>query len=344
MGNALSKFTSNKRGLSYAGIILVVILWGVSPLISKFFLSNGIFSSSILKMSNAIIAVIALLIICRKKLKLINMSYIKVAVPTGIFYALGEILQKIGLKYTTPTTSAFLENLSVVVVPILMLIFIKKKPTLLKILASIVCLGSAFVLSFGLTPSSFGFGVGEILCALAGISYGVNIAGTGAFAKKLDSALYILIQMAVTAVISAIVAVILNFVCLPGESTPIEPAKFTFSAPMIIFLICETLLISTCCWLIRTAAMKHVDATVVAIIMPFSAVITGISSCIVGYDTISLDLIIGAILGFAAIMISSISDIFETRRQLRNFNKPISKTANEAPPASQAKDDNLNQE
>jgi drug/metabolite transporter (DMT)-like permease len=66
--------------------------------------------------------------------------------------------------------------------------------------------------------------------------------------------------------------------------------------------------------------MKHVDATVIAIMMPFSSVITGVLSVIIGYDTISSNLIIGAVLGFSAIMLSGLADVFETKKHEKKVN------------------------
>lgn len=310
------KFEQSKIAFSYGGIVLVVFLWGVAPLITvKLF---DFYSPCIMKAVGGFVCTIALLLFFRKKLKLINKDYLKVALPTGFFYATAEIIQKIGLKFTTPTISAFLENLSCITVPILMYFFIKQKPTFLKIVACIVCLFSVFVLN--MTGNTFSIGIGEILCALAGLFYGVNIAGTGAFAKKLDTGLYILIQTIVLTVLSIVVTIVLNFVKLPNAQTVIEPIKFSFNILHIFFLILTYLIMTVFCWLVRTSALKNVDATVVSVIMPFSAIITGISSVIVGYDKISLNLVLGGVLGFVAILISSLGDTLEVKKRLKNHN------------------------
>ena len=54
--------------------------------------------------------------------------------------------------------------------------------------------------------------------------------------------------------------------------------------------------------------MKHVDASVVSVIMPFSAVITGVVSVIFGIDTLSFNLVAGGLLGVAAVIISGADD------------------------------------
>lgn len=251
------------------------------------------------------ISIIFLLFYCRKKLKLINADYLKVAIPTGFFYSIANLLQKIGLLYTTPTQYAFLENLSCVTVPILMFILIKKKPSILIIISSVTCLLGAYILT-GATFDIRRINIGDILCAAAGLLYGFNIAGTSAFSKKLDSSLYILIQFIVHEIIAAIYVLFFN------------DNYFYFEPWIVLYLIAVPLIFSVFCWIVRTNCMKHIDGSVIAIIMPFSSVLTGIFSLLIGMDRPSLNLILGAIICFAAIMLGSTEDILKSRKARRN--------------------------
>ena len=63
-------------------------------------------------------------------------------------------------------------------------------------------------------------------CGLAGIFYGVNIAGTGACIKKLNATLYLLIQSSISMLFSLITALVLNRVPVTdaaGNMTVAEP-------------------------------------------------------------------------------------------------------------------------
>ena len=55
--------------------------------------------------------------------------------------------------------------------------------------------------------------------------------------------------------------------------------------------------------------MKYVDATVVAVMMPFSSIITGILSVLIGMDTLNTSLVIGAVLGFIAMIICAFGNM-----------------------------------
>ena len=289
----------NSKRLAYAGLILVVVLWGISPLATLYFYEY--YSPTIRVSFTAMICAVSMMIIARKKWHLLNKTYFKVAIPTGFFMAMANIMQKIGLQYTTPTNYAFLEKLSVLVVPILLFFFIKKKPGILTILGAVLCLFSSFTLT-GMKPDMTGISlVGDLLCALAGIFYGVNIAGTGAFAKKLYTPLYLMIQMFVEMIVSAIGSVVFHV-------TGIERIMFDFDWRLIVANVIYVLIISTFCWLIRTNAMKHVDASVVAVMMSFSSVVTMVLSVLAGSDVLTVSLIVGAVLGLISIILSALGD------------------------------------
>ena len=305
--------TKNKSTiLAYMGIIAVVFIWGVIPTAKKALIGDH-FSAAVYSAVTTFAAACVLLIISAKSLKLLNKEYFKVAIPTGLCVGVAALFQAIAYKYdASPTKQAFLENLSCVIVPILLFIFIKKKPSILTVLASITCLAASFVLG-DVFSDSLTFGIADVLNALAGVFYGINIAFTGIFAKKFHAPLYVMIQLFVQAAVSAIIAVAFNFITYGGE--PMDKIVFTPDIWLILGLIGIGIITNAVCWTIRTTAMKYVSANVVAVIMPFSAVITGIVSVILGMDSLSSTLIIGAALGLVASFMSSAGDIMENKKE-----------------------------
>ena len=281
------------KGIYYIGILFVVLVWGAYPVFAKTLLT--LYTPSLWDTTASLISVICLLIINRKKLKHLDRQHLKVALPTGLFFSLAGLSQKFGLTMTTPAMCAFLENLTCVCVPVLMLFLAKQKLTLTKILSALLCLGGVFILCGG--DLSGGFGLGVILCALAGVLYSVNIAGTGAFAQKLDTGLYLLIQFAVQFVVSATYSLLF-----------VKEPQFSFAPLHLVALVGTVLLSTVLCWIIRTACLKKLDASFIAVAMPSCSVVTGVISILTGADTLSFALVGGAILIFIAIVISGLAD------------------------------------
>ncbi len=296
----------NKTALAYAMLIFVIFLWGASPLINA--VLNDKCSVGLRSVLISGISVITLLIICGKRLKNLNKEYLKWALPTGACVAIASITQKIGLYYTTPTKYAFLENLSCVVVPIILFFAIKKRPSALTIISSVLCLIGAFVLGgMNFSAENISFGIGEVLCSLAGVLYGVNIAYTGDKIKKFDALLFLFVQQCASALISTVALFVFAGVKINGA--PIEVVYFTFDATNILLILAIALVSNVLCWFLRIYALKFVNPTAVAVMMPFSAVVTGVMSLVVGIDTLSTEFVVGALISLVAVILSSIADI-----------------------------------
>jgi len=291
--------------MAYAEIIAVVVIWGLIPSAKKALIGDS-FSASVYSAITTFSGACCLLFTSWRQLKLLNRSYFKVAVPTGVCVGAGALAQALAYNFdASPTNQAFLENLSCVVVPIILFIIIKKKPTPLLIVASALCLASSAVLA-GVFDVGLNFRVADVLNAVAGVFYGINIAFTGVYAKKFVAPLYVMIQLFVQAAFSAVLAVVLNYLKIGGEV--VDPFAFTPNPMIILAVFGIGIITNSVCWTLRTTAMKHVSASVVAVIMPFSAVITGVFAVMVGQDKPTYSLLVGAVLGLAAGVLSAIGD------------------------------------
>lgn len=300
----------DRKTLSYIGLFFVVCVWGTSPLVTQYFYKY--YSPSIRLFFAEVIAFVTYICMSGKHLKEFNREYIKIGIPTGFFLALANVTQKIGLMYTTPARYAFLENLQCISVPVLMYFIVKKKPGIMTVLSCFLAIASVFILNGISFDGISSWGIGEILCAASGLLYGFNIAGTGAFAKKLFVPMYLAVQSVVGMTVSLIFSLALNFITVTnsfGVQVPVEKIVFSFRPEHIIFTIFYVIICSALCWIIRTNSMKHIDATAVTIIMPFSAVITGVLSVLTGNDVLNLNLVAGGALGVVAVVMSSFDDI-----------------------------------
>lgn len=312
----------NKTSLAYLMIIIVVFVWGISPPLNVYI--NKQYSVALRTAVICAISVLALLIICNKKLKELNAQYLK-AIPTGVFLGIASIVQKIGLIYSTPTKYAFLENVSCIVVPVILYFAIKKKPNFLTIVSCVLCVVGVFILSgMNFSAASLSFGIGEVLCALAGVLYGVNIAYTGICIKKLNTLLYLFVQQFASMVISIVSVVLFSAIKLNGA--PIETIKFSWDIGGLLLLVALALISNVLCWFLRTYAMKFVNPTAVSIIMPFSAVVTGLISVICGMDVISFEFVVGGLISLAAAILSGVADIKYENKEPKKDNSKVEKS------------------
>lgn len=292
----------------YLALFFVVLVWGLDPVIMSYFYNY--YSASVLTAIGAGVSFVMLLLLNAKKLRHINARYFKVAAPISALNSIACLLQKIGLQYTTPANYAFLEHLSCVVVPIMLFVLVKKRPTLPQAVSAVLCLGGCFILCGVGTAGSVSLAFGDVLCAIAGFLLGACVALTGVFGKGLefgkglDISLYMVVHMGVYFLISALSAFALNFITLGGA--PAEPIRFTFDFTLLLLAALFGLVTIGLCWLLKNAATINLDPTAVAIVSPFSAVISAAVSVMLGQDALSYNLVIGAALILAAVLFSDL--------------------------------------
>lgn len=210
----MKKFEINNTPKAYAALWFVVLVWGTAPLLNNYMVQN--YSPSVSLFGHSLLSFLTLLLVNLKSLKEIDRKCVGIAVLTGVFNMLATLLQSIGLLYTTPANYAFLENLSCAVVPFALWILVRKRPTALNIITVVLCLVGVFILS-GVDLRTFAFGKGDILCGVAGLLYGINIALTGVYAKDVKPGLFIMLQMLTTTVLSFGSIFLLNGIHAGGE-------------------------------------------------------------------------------------------------------------------------------
>ena len=309
-----SLFSSNApKRVYYFALFFVVLIWGLDPVVMSYFYRY--YSASALTAIGTAISFALLLFVNRKRLCELTPRYFKVAAPVSALNSVACLLQKIGLQYTTPANYAFLEHLSCVVVPIILFILIKKRPSLPQALAAVLCLCGCFILcgvgTAGVTTLAFG----DVLCALAGILLGACVALTGVFGKGLDMSLYMVVHMGVYFLISLLSTIALNFITLGG--TVAEPIRFTLDLPLLLLAALFGLVSIGLCWLLKNLATVKTDPTAVAIISPFAAVISAVASVLLGQDPLRYNLVIGAALILAAVVFSGLGDTLWGKKEER---------------------------
>ena len=294
---------TKKKVISLIGLIIVVLLWGVAPVVSKYLFDNDFYSPALLVAARGVLSIVAMLIVIliTKGFKDVNKSYL-ICIPAGVFLGLAYLLQFIGLDTTTPAKNTFLESMSCIAVPICMFIMVREKPTWAAIVASIACVVGAFVLcgdGWNFTVMFTKPTVGDILSAIGGIFFGIDIAFTKVFAKNKNPWVYVFFQLIILTIMSFIYA-------LPFE----KPLYFSWHFTNILILFFLGVGCTAVCWVLRTVCIKNVSAVTCAVLMPMSAVIATFTSIIFRLEKFSWNVVIGGLIITSAIVLSGIWDAY----------------------------------
>lgn len=297
--------SKQSKWVYYAALIFVVLFWGVSSVLYTYFYRY--YSAAVLTGIMTFFSAVFFWIFAGKRLKQMDKKFLKVVVPICAVNALANVVNRIGLQYTTPANYAFFENVACVVVPVMMFVLVRKKPRLLQGVAAVTCLIGCFIMCGVSFSGGFSIGMGDMLCLLSGVSVGVCLAAIGAYAKDVDAILFMVVYMTAYFLVSVLLAVGLDV-------TAVEQVKFTGGPTMLLAAVFGLVDVALC-WLLRTLAIQNIDPVTVATVSPCYAVITGVISVCVGIDKLTPNLVIGGSIIFLSAVIPEVVEALSARKK-----------------------------
>ena len=308
---------SKKTVISIIGLILVVVLWGIAPVVSKYMFDNNFYSPALLVGLRGLLSVFAMgiLMLITGEFKDLNKSY-WICIPAGLILGAAYLFQFIGLDSTTPAKNTFLESFSCIAVPLTIFILTREKPSVVSVISALVCVLGAFVLcGNGLDFSALFTAptVGDILSATGGIFFGIDIAFTKVFAKNKNSRVYVFIQLIILTIMAFAYA-------FPFE----KDLHFSWDFPIRMNLLFIGIICTALCWVLRTKCIANVSAVTCAVLMPMSAVVAAFFSFITKMEAFSWNVVIGGVIITLSIIISGIFDAKGEKKEVKKESMEVS--------------------
>ena len=99
---------TKKNIISFLGLFLVVILWGLAPIMGKYLFDRDYISPALLVAVRGLLSIVAMLVVIlvTKGFKALDKSY-WICIPAGIILGCAYLFQFIGLDSTTPAKNTF---------------------------------------------------------------------------------------------------------------------------------------------------------------------------------------------------------------------------------------------
>jgi drug/metabolite transporter (DMT)-like permease len=282
-------------------LILVTLVWGATFAEIKDVLERQLTSAMLfnaVRMTFAAV-VLALLFGLRGKLRNIKASTLRDGIIAGAFLWAGYEFQTQGLVYTTPSKSAFLTGVSVVLVPIFLALFWRKKTNHWTILG----VAAAFVGLFLMTvPASGGKWLGDLASVNRGdiisigcaVAFGFQIIFLGRATRRHPFEQIALLQ--------TVTAATLMFLSVPL----IEHAHMQFSTGLILAIVITGLLGTAVAFTVQAWAQQFMAATNTALIFALEPVFAWITSFIVYGEVLGWRAGAGATLILGGVLLSEL--------------------------------------
>ncbi|MBO5482653.1 MAG: DMT family transporter [Spirochaetaceae bacterium] len=276
--------------LSGIGLILVTVIWGVAFVVVKNTLDA--IPAVYLVALRFTVATLALCLVFAPRLKNLNKSTLLHGIGIGVFLFLAYTFQTIGCKYTTAGKNAFLTTIYVILVPFINWGLTKKRPDAFSVVAAVLSVVGIGLLSL---RGDLSMNIGDVLTLVCGLGFALQIVFIARWSQEDDPILLTIIQIAVTAFFSWILAPFID------GKLPVAAIKNPEVIKGILFLALFSTMI---CFLLQNVCQKYLRPSTAALLMSFESVFGVLAGVIFLHELMDVKGIIGCCLMFLAVVIS----------------------------------------
>ena len=209
----------------------------------------------------------------------------------GVFLFVGMFLQTLGLKYTTPSKSAFLTAFSVILVPLFLAFWGANIRTASWLGAGLGLTGIYFLVR----PSGFGtVNFGDIVTLLAAISFAFHIILVGSRTQRFPFRQLVTVQVLAVGLLSAL-------------ALPLEQGRMLrLTWPLAAIVVFTALLGVGFCFSVQNWAQQFTPAAHAALIFSLEPVFAAIASYLVGAEQLTGMIVSGSALILAGLVVSEL--------------------------------------
>ena len=174
-----SSLISNRTRLAQLGLVFTTLAWGATFVLVKEGLNHAQpFTFSAYRF---LIATICTTLLVRSQIFQLNKQEFYSAVLCGFFLFAGYAFQNFGLMETTPSKSAFITSVSVIMVPVILVLFRLQKINIRMWVATLLAIIGLYIL---LDPAGKGLNIGDILTFGCALSFAIHVITQDIYLKK----------------------------------------------------------------------------------------------------------------------------------------------------------------
>ena len=273
-------------------IIAATIIWGSSFVIVKD-VTNSMPPAWILVVRFTAAAIIMAVAFLKYRELYFERSHVGFGLLFGLAMFLAYYTQTIGITDTTPGKNAFLTGTYCVIVPFLAWLLLRRRPNRYNIVAAVLCIvGIGFISLDGSLTMRFGDAM-TLVCA---VFYALHIILVSQFAQGRNIYVLTMWQFAGVAICSLFVGGLF------------EPMPDWAALPVDCWISLAYLAIActTVALLFQNIGQAHIPPASAALLLSLEAVFGVAFSVALGAETLTLRIVFGFALVFAAIIISEV--------------------------------------
>ena len=254
-------------------LILTAIIWGSTFFIIKDTVETV--NEYYLVFLRTFIAAISMLgfVFFKNRKALLNTQTLLKGAILGVLLAITYLSQTIGLKYTSSGHSAFITSAGVIVVPLLLFIFFKRKLRPPETIIFFVVLAGLYLLTY---DSETALNIGDLITLVTAISLAWHLILSGRFVKTSEVFALIAYQFFFAAFTSLVLYLFS------------QPVSFSLSANETIALLYLGFIGTLFCYFVSVWAQQEVDTIKVALIFTLEPVFAALFAWLFASEMLTL--------------------------------------------------------
>ncbi|MCL2564726.1 MAG: DMT family transporter [Defluviitaleaceae bacterium] len=289
MAALFARFQNTAMTIPKANLMLLfaAFVWGSGFVGNRWVLDAGITPFQLIA-ARMFIASVCLNIFFRKQSKSISKGDFKIGILIGAFLFAGFATQTYGLMHTTAAVSAFVTAVYVILTPFMRRMLIKDKLDMYANIGALLTVAGIGLISL---EGGFGMSIGIALTLVCAVCYALQTVFTDKYTKIHDP------------INLTIVMIGFNFVCAFIASI-IQGGVPQITVGAVVALLYLGIVPTFIAYLCQNIGQKYTTAVNAAIIMSTEAVFGALLSVLILREVMSLQMVLGMITVFGAIIIA----------------------------------------
>jgi drug/metabolite transporter (DMT)-like permease len=285
-----------RRAKADLALVLITLFWGATFTVVKGALDHAsVFAFMVARFA---LAALLMAVIYRKALRRLSRAEILAGAQIGFLMFAGYALQTFGLVQTTPSKAAFITGSSVVMVPVLLALFWKRRIGIGVWAGALAALAGLYYLSVPREGFS-GLNPGDPLVLVCALMFALHIILVGRYSGEHSVGGLSFLQVATTAIL-AIVAVPV------AGAAKLESLRFDGSSELVTAVLITAVLATAVAFSVQVWAQQYTTPTHTAIIFSLEPVFAALTSYIVAGERLAGRALLGAVLILLGIVLAEL--------------------------------------
>jgi drug/metabolite transporter (DMT)-like permease len=296
------------RFKAHLGLLLCSLLWGVTFVVVKDALADA--SVFVFLAARFTLAALPMAWFYRADLRKLSAEECWAGVRIGIFMFGGYAFQTAGIVETTPSKAAFITGISVVLVPVFLALFWRRRISVWAWAGALASLAGLYFLTVP-REGIADLNRGDLLVLVCAVLYALQIIFIARYSAQHSLGGLSFLQVAVTAGLSLAAVPLL-------AAGHWEAPRFHLTSELVFGVIVTAVFTTAIAYPLLVWAQRHTSATNTALILASEPVFAAVTSYIVLRERLGTRALVGAALILVGILVAELKGPVPASEEIRH--------------------------